>query len=98
MKILRNRVEALENCEQTTAGDPALGRAEQMRRIRDRRLSMTPAEQAAERSSQMAVAIEALTQPDAPAGTDEQRVQVMSRSRASRHMAAMLQRFPVVKP
>jgi len=50
---------------------------------------MTPAEQAAERSSQTAVAIEALTQPDAPVGTDEQRVQVMRRRRARRHLAAM---------
>jgi hypothetical protein len=85
---IAHRVAALERSERIGDGWLEVGRAERMLALRNRRLSMTPGEQAAEHSSQLALAIEALSQPDAPAGTSERLVQIMRRRRARRHLRA----------
>jgi len=83
---IAQRVDALERSEKIGDGEPEVGRAEQMLALRNRRLSLTPAERAAERCSKVAADIEALSQPDAPPGTSERLAQVMRRRRARRHL------------
>lgn len=79
---LKSRLKRLE-----AASSPVADRAAQMRALREQRLSMSPAEQAAAHAQRLALGIAALSAPDEPHGTVERAVQGMRRRWAARHIA-----------